>query len=259
MKIRQLGSAVGSSNQRQHLTTFLINDTIAIDAGSLGLLDPVADQFRVKQVFLSHSHLDHVATLAMFLDNVYQPGDVCPRIYASSVVGDALQNDLFNDRLWPDLARISGNDSPFFCLEQISSESPIEMDGLTITPVAVDHVVPTLGFLIEDQHSAAVIASDTAPTERIWELVNEPRFRSKLQVVFLECSFPDSHEWLAHSSKHLCSRQFAKEIAKVSASQPFLTVAVHLKASLYERTARELAALTLQNLQIGGGDATWEF
>ena len=258
MKIRQLGSSIGGSQTSQHLTTFLINDAVAIDAGCLGLLEPVENQRRVKHVLLSHSHIDHIATLPLFLDNVFQSSGECPTIYASRDVWFSLSHDVLNERLWPDLTRIAGADASFYTEAELCSEVPVQLDGLTITPVAVDHLVPTQGFLIEDEHTAVVIASDTGPTERIWELAGKTDFRNKLRAVFLECSFPNSHEWLANSSKHLCPKLFAEEIAKVTPGNPFCTVAVHLKASLFEQTSKELRAFGFPNLVIGGQDQSWD-
>lgn len=259
MRIRQLGSTISDTEFRQHLTTFVINDTIAVDAGSLGLMGPVADQRLVKHVILSHSHIDHIATLPLFLDNVFSPDDECPTIYANKDVWFALTHDVLNERLWPDLSRISSDEINFYREFELCSEVSLQLEGLTITPVAVDHIVPTLGFLIEDKDSAVIIASDTGPTQRIWELAGRPDFRKKLRAVFLECSFSNSHEWLAQKSKHLCPRLFAEEIAKVPDGGPFLTVAVHLKATMYERTAEELQAFGFSNFVIGGKDQTWDF
>lgn len=259
MKVRQLGSVLGTAEPRQHLTTFLINEAIAIDAGSLGLLAPVVEQRRVGHVFLSHSHVDHLATLPSFLDNVSQPSGLCPTIHASRDVWHCLRHDVFNGRLWPDLSCLTGGESQFFQMAELRSEEPVAIDGVTITPVGVDHVVPTLGFLIEDETSAIVIPSDTGPTDRIWQLANRPDFRRKLRAVFLECSFPDALEWLAVKAKHLCPKQFAAEIAKLAPVPGCLTVAVHLKATLQEAIRQELEALSLPNFEIGGADRTWEF
>ena len=258
MRIRQLGSTIGSTDVRQYLTTYLINDSVAIDAGCLGLLSPVASQRSVKHLFLSHSHLDHLATLPTFLDNVFQSGDDCPTIYASRDVWDCLHRDMFNDRLWPDLARLGKEGIQFYHEAELSSEVPVSAGGLTITPVTVDHTVSTLGFLIEDEYSAVIIASDTGPTDRLWEVVENSPSRQKLRMVFLECSFPNDFEWLAEKSKHLCPKLFSIEIAKLSPTPPFQTVAVHLKAMLEESIRTELEALQIPNLQIGGQDATWK-
>ncbi len=58
---------------------------------------------------------------------------------------------------------------------------------------------------------------------------------------------------------HLCPRQFTEEIAKISPDPEFLTVAVHLKAPLFDEIRTELASLSLPNFTIGGGDQTWMF
>lgn len=258
MKIRQLGSTIGVQDARQYLTSYLVDDCVAIDAGSLGFLSPLSLQQSIQHLFLSHSHLDHVASLPTFLDNVHQGGSDCPTVYGSRDVLDCLSRDLFNERLWPDLDRLAEEGICFYKPAEIQSEVPVIIGSLTITPVNVDHVVPTMGFLIQDAQSAVVITSDSGPTDRIWELANEPAFRQKLKVAFLECSFPNDMDQLAQKSKHLCTQQFALEIAKVSAGPPFQTVAVHLKPSFEAQIYRELMALNLPNLQIGGQDATWE-
>ena len=259
MKIQQLSSSLGGGCATQYLTTFLINDCLAIDAGCLGLLTPVSKQQAVQYVFLSHSHLDHIASLPLFLDNIYEQGSQSPAVYAHEEVWQTLKTDLFNDRLWPDLLRIGATGHRFLEERWLVSEVPVELPGLRITPVAVNHVIPTLGFLIEDDQSAVIIASDTGPTQRLWELAGLPPFRKKLRAVFLECSFSADQAWLAKESKHLHSAIFSAEIGKLAANPPFITVAVHLKGSLREQIERELNTLDLAHLQIGGCDRTWEF
>lgn len=257
MRIRQLGSSIDSNDTCQHLTTFLINDQVAIDAGCLGLLSPMTAQKSIEHVFLSHSHIDHIASLPLFLENVFQPGYDCPRVFASDDVQRSLTNHLFNDQQWPNLSRLGSDETRFFEWREMVSEVAVQTNGLTITPVSVDHVVPTFGFLIEDENSAVVISSDTGPTERIWQLANQTRFRRKLRLVFLECSFPDDHQWLARESKHLCTSLFARERAKISSGPSFTTVAVHLKATMHDRICSELKSLYVPDLVIGGHDQTW--
>lgn len=253
MKIRMLGSALGLADGRQNLTSYLINDRVAIDAGGLGCLSPLVLQKQVEHVFLSHSHIDHIATLPLFLDNVYVPGPQCPTIYASPTVLDILQKDLFNERVWPDLARLSVEESMFLRTMALRDEQPVGIAGLRITPISVDHVVPTHGFLVEDDRSAALIVSDSGPTKRIWELANAC---PNLRAVYIECSFPNSLEWLAIKTKHLSPNLFARELTKLQ--RPARAVAVHIKPAHYETVTLELQQLNLPNLEIGGGDAVWQ-
>ncbi|HEX4933886.1 MAG TPA: MBL fold metallo-hydrolase, partial [Gemmatimonadaceae bacterium] len=101
MKIRMLPSATDGSDQ-QFLTTFLLNDVVALDAGSLGLAGTPREQARVTDVVLTHSHADHVCSLPTFAMNVI---DCCGRpttVWTHQAVVESLENDLFNGRLWPD-------------------------------------------------------------------------------------------------------------------------------------------------------------
>src|SRR5579871_2430325 len=97
----------------------------------------------------------------MLLDNVYQGGGDCVTVHGSDAVLDCLRRDVFNDRLWPDFIRLSAERPPFLRLERLEPGRPVDLDGLRITPVAVDHVVPTLGFVVEDGSAAVVFPSDT--------------------------------------------------------------------------------------------------
>lgn len=254
MRIRQIGSAVGVVDGHQNLTSFVINDVIAIDAGCLGFLSPLKEQQAVKHVFLSHSHIDHVGSLPCFLDNIYQPDSRCPVLYSSKAVLESLRQDLFNDRIWPNLERISSPESAFFQTHELMSERPVSVAGLTVTPIDVNHVVPTHGFLVQESSGKAVLfVSDSGPTDRIWEIANST---PGLQYVFLECSFPNSMEWLALKTKHLSPALFQREIAKLQ--RKVQIVAVHIKTSFHDVVIQELRELGLKNLQIGGGDQVWE-
>ncbi|NDC64506.1 MAG: MBL fold metallo-hydrolase, partial [Planctomycetia bacterium] len=73
MRVELLPSSIPVS-ESQFLVTFLVNDEVAIDGGSIGLLADLRRQQRVRHVFVTHEHLDHVATLPIFLENVYEPG-----------------------------------------------------------------------------------------------------------------------------------------------------------------------------------------
>jgi cAMP phosphodiesterase len=254
MKIRQLSSAVGQPDGRQNLTTFVINDRVAIDAGCLGYLSPLEKQRQIEHVLLTHSHIDHVGSLPIFLDNVYQPGNACPTIYANAFVLECLARDFFNDRIWPDLIRVSSEQTAFLKMVTLGAEIVIEVDELRITPVAVDHIVPTFGLIVEDETSAVAFVADSGPTDRIWELANST---PNLRAVFLECSFPNDLQWLAVKTKHLSPQLFREELAKLRV--PVQVIAIHLKNGHYAAVLEQLRDLQLPSLQIGGADHEWDF
>lgn len=244
MKIQYVASAVGMVAPHQFLTSFVIDDLVAVDAGAIGLVSPPSRQKRIRHVFLSHSHIDHMATLPLFLDNVYDPHGEYVRVYASQAVQDCLRRDVFNDRLWPDLTRMS-DPTPFVQFETLHNDQPVQIDDLQITPINVDHVVPCFAFLIQGSDAAAAIVTDTGPTSAVWERVQAAE---NLGAVFLEASFPNSFQWLADESKHLTPAQFLDEIAKLDRVVP--VYAIHLKPDFHDQMVGELMSLELENLEI---------
>ena len=151
-------------HRQSTLISYLVNDHIAIDAGALGIIQPLSIQQQVRHVFLSHSHADHTATLPLFVDNVFAPGPDCVKIYANQPTIDDMTAHIFNDRLWPDVARLAKAESPFLEFIPISADQTIEVEGVRVTPFDVDHVLPTLGFLLEDDRSAVAMVADTGAT-----------------------------------------------------------------------------------------------
>jgi cAMP phosphodiesterase len=119
MKIELVPSTVGEPVAKQFCIASLINDAIAIDAGTIGMLWPFERQQKIEHVFLSHSHIDHIASLPLFLDSIYRPGPTCPSVYACPATIKCLREDIFNDRLWPDFIRLSKEESPFLKLQTL--------------------------------------------------------------------------------------------------------------------------------------------
>lgn len=254
MKIELLPSTVGQDAARQFCIAALVNNTVAIDAGTIGMLWPFERQLEIQHVFLSHSHVDHIATLPLFLDNVYTPGPECPSVYACTATEACLRSDVFNDRLWPDFIRLSEEESPFLRLETLNSETTIELPNLSVTPVSLNHVVPTMGFIVQESDGVVAFVSDTNRTERIWALLSRIK---NLKAVFLECSFPNSHRWLADKSGHLCPEMF--EHCLESLPQTVSVIALHLKPCFFDEIAAELQTIDAENLEIGVPGRVYSF
>lgn len=244
MQVMLVPSALGAP-PLQYLTSLLVNDAVAIDAGSLGLYGTPVDQSRIRHVFLTHAHIDHIGSLPIFLENVSDESADCPIVHATQAVLDVIRTDLLNDRLFPDFVRLSHGGPPLVRLEPLTPGQPVQVAGLSITAAEVDHVVPTVAYLIDDGTSAFAFVTDTAPTDGIWALANQcPR----LKAVFLEVTFPEDQAWLAEVAKHLTPQLFAGEVRKL---RPGIAVyAIHLKPRCREQLLGELAALQLPNVTV---------
>jgi ribonuclease BN (tRNA processing enzyme) len=246
MKVRILGSAVGAPACLQYVSSYLLNDGIAIDAGTLGLNGTPVQQSGIRNIFLTHCHLDHIATLPSFLENTLKFDQEPVAVYGHPETLTALQRHIFNDIIWPDFVRLTTPDLPFLRLCPLEAEVPFQIDGLSVVPVAVDHLVPTYGYIMTDGSSTVIFGGDSGPTHRIWQLAgNFPAPRT----VFLEASFPNAMERLANDSLHLTPRMVAGEISKMPEVKTI--IAVHIKASFREETVRELYELNIPNLVIG--------
>jgi ribonuclease BN (tRNA processing enzyme) len=245
--------AHGASNS-QYATSYVINNTVAIDAGSIGFYEQPRDQAAIRHVFLSHTHMDHLASLPTLLENIADLSETPVTLHASEEVQQCLRLDLFNGRLWANFLDLTHDNKPFVVVRTIASGQSVEVDGLRITPVAVDHIVPTLGFIIEDGSAAVVIPSDTGPTEEIWRRASQT---PNLKAVFLEATFPDDMGSLADLTKHHTPASFIREMEKLPRPVPFF--AVHLKARFREQLTRELLAHRPTGLQIAKIGTTYEF
>ncbi len=256
MKITLVPSSTGATSEPQYqfLTSYLINDCVAIDAGCVGLYGTPQKQAQIRHVFLSHTHIDHIASLPILLENAYEHGSDCVSIYGSATVIDCLRRDIFNDRLWPDFVALSRPDDPFLRLNILTPGQPVETCGLRVTPVEVHHSVPALGFLVEDEHSGVVFSCDTDATVELWNVANAC---TRLKAVFLEATFPNELAWLAEAARHHTPASFGAEVKKLT--RQVALVAVHLKARYYGEMVEQLKALNLPMLIIGQVGATYEF
>jgi len=205
-------------------------------------------------VLVSHTHLDHLASLPIFVENAYEGKSEGVVVHASSAVLDCCQRDLFSDRIWADFVALSQGDKPFLRLSPLEPGQTIELEGLRITAVALDHVVPTVGYLIADDHCAIAWVSDTGPTDDIWRHAN---VQPNLKAVFLEATFPNSMSWLADVSKHLTPALFGQEVRKL-ARLPRLIV-IHIKARYQAQVIAELQALGLPDLEVARFDTPYLF
>lgn len=248
------GHAAAGVAPHQYLTSYLVNDRVAIDAGSIGFWQGPNEQVAIRHIFISHTHIDHLASLPIFLENVAGMKQGPVAIYASEVVQQSLRQDLFNGRVWPRFLDMTLDGGPFVTLQTLHSSEAVTVEGLRITPVAVDHAVPTFGFILEDVATAVVITSDTGPTTEIWTRANTT---PNLKAVFLEASFPNELSGLATKTKHLTPAGFAAEIAKVS--QPARFIAVHLKAQFRDQVADELLRISGLDPEIAQFGVPYEF
>jgi len=229
----------------QYMSSYLLNSALAVDAGYLGLWRTPEDQARVRHVLLTHCHIDHVASLPLLLENIYEPSQPCVVVHGPAQCISSLREHLFNDVMWPDFERLPSPEAPLLRMRAIEPEVPFQLEGLEITPVEVNHTVPAFGYLVSDRASTIVFGGDSGPTDRIWQLASSwPGEKTAL----VEACFPNGMAALAREAKHLTPEMLGAELGKMPWIRRVLTV--HLKPRYRDMLAGELAALRDERVEI---------
>jgi ribonuclease BN (tRNA processing enzyme) len=216
MKFKVLG-CYGGNIPGHGMTSFLVNDSLAVDAGWVSGALSLKEQVKVKDILISHSHLDHTCTLPFLIDNNFSAPGFSLRIYAIPEVIASMKNHLFNNHTWPDFTCLPNDMTPVLKLVDVAEEKGFSINGLTIRAVRVSHIVPTTGFIIEDKKGAIAFSSDTGPTQKFWDLVNETK---NVRAVITESSFPNELQDLANASGHMTPASLDQELAKLKLDVP---------------------------------------
>ena len=253
MEVQVLG-AYGGESPECRLTCLLINGSTALDAGSLSQALPIERQAGVRTIVLSHSHMDHTSALPFFIENVFGKTEGAIDLYASAATIYAIRKHLFNNDTWPDFTRLPNHLVPAIRFHEFADEVPFVVEGVSYTPIRVNHVVPTHGFLIQQEGAALLWSSDTGATERLWEIANAT---ANLRAVALETSFDNAYQDLADMSLHLTPQGLASELKKLQRRVPVLVH--HLKPAFIEKIRVEIAELANPDIEFLQQGKTYSF
>jgi cAMP phosphodiesterase len=236
----------GHATSDQRLTCFLIDECVAVDAGSIALALNSKQRAAVRDIIVTHPHMDHIASLPIFIDDLFPTLESPVRIYATAEVIDLLERDIFNWNVYP---RFSGLKNDFGLVMEyvpIPIGQEFKIAHLTVTAVPVNHIVPTVGLIVSDGKSAVAFSSDTSETEEFWHLINRSR---DLKAILIEASFPDSMAKLAEVSRHFTPSSLKRELQKLTHNGLDI-LAVHLKPAYREMIIDELNKLQIAGLGV---------
>jgi cAMP phosphodiesterase len=234
----------GRASQEQRLTCFLIDDRVAVDAGSIALAVTDEQRQTVRDIIVTHPHMDHMATLPIYIDDMFATLQQPIRVYATEEVIALLERDVFNWTVYPRFSELANGTCKVMEYVPIRTGEEFAVAHLRATAVAVNHIVPTVGLVISDGHTNVAFSSDTAATEALWQLINR---MPKLSALFIEASFPNSMSKLADVSGHLTPEGVAIELGKLAHNHSDV-LAVHLKPSYRQTLIEELNALGIPHL-----------
>jgi ribonuclease BN (tRNA processing enzyme) len=238
MRLRVLGCSGSIGGQQNRTTSFLVDHDILIDAGT-GVGDlSLSELTLIDHIFVTHSHLDHVNSIAFFLDSV---GALRPKpvtVYATGPTIAILKKHIFNWDIWPDFTVIPTKEQPFLRYQEVAVGKVIALEGRKITVLPAVHTVPAVGYQLDSGRASLVFTGDTGPNDALWDVVNRI---GNLKYLIIETAFSDKDRELAKLAQHLCPSMLAEELAKLK--RPAEIYITHLKPSEIELTMQEIEEL----------------
>lgn len=218
MRLKVLG-AYGASDAEHNLTGYLIDDWLAVDAGTLTSKLSLAQQARIQAVYITHTHADHTRDLPHLILNRYSQNAPPLTVLASKEVMQLLADTMFNGVVWPDFAELSSpvTGKPAVQYRSLTPGKKLMLGDAGLTAIAVDHQIPAYGVIVEMNGQAIIFTGDTGPTDEIWKRTNKT---PKVVAIITEASFPNDQQSLADDSAHLSPQTFGGELKKISVDAP---------------------------------------
>ncbi len=232
MEIRVLG-AHNCESRDTRLVSLLIDQTLAIDAGSLTSSLSLAEQQHLKAVLITHHHFDHIRDLATLGMNIYPGGTI--ELYALDSALSMVSSHLFTEEIYLDFRKRPSPERPTFKLCPLEPYKEVIIEGYALLPLPVSHNVPAVGYQITSRDNKCIFFSgDTGRNpSSLWQAISP-------QLLIIEVTMPNRLEMVATSSGHLCPRLLKEELGEFRKIRGYLPpiVTVHM-APQFEGEIRE--------------------
>jgi cAMP phosphodiesterase len=229
----------GSNAKGFGTTSFFLNAENVIDAGNLlNTLD--ASCAFIENIWLTHSHLDHITDIAYILDNYYGVRDKPLNIMALPQTIAAIKKHFLNDIIWPDFSKIKLHNSQAQCITyteiRLNTEYSIGENEF-IKAVRTDHTVPSCGYVYTKNQSSIIISADTYSLK---DVIDEIENNCSITVAVIECSFSSNMQKLAKESKHMTPKILFEELKNLKRDNVKLYIN-HMKPIFLEKITEEIS------------------
>jgi len=212
MQVRVLGCS-GGICRGVATTSFLVDTDILIDAGT-GVCDLTLEEMRsIRHIFVTHSHLDHIAAIPLLADTLFDSLVGRPVIvHAQQLTLDVLHQHIFNGHVWPDFTVLPHKTSAVLKMKAMHTGATVEIDGRMIEMITVNHAVPGVGYRIESNGRSFAFSGDTTSNENLWAALNK---HDNLDLLFIESAFANKDLELAGAAYHYCPQLLARDLCKL--------------------------------------------
>jgi len=235
--IKILG-AYGTKSKGFGTSAFYLNSKNVIDAGNL--LEPLGEETtKIENIWITHSHLDHISDIAYILDNYFSLRDKTLNIIALPETIKVIKESFLNNKIWPDFSVIPMVHSNDMTVKYTELEFGIEYnigDSESIEPFKTDHTVPSCGYIYKKGNKSVLITSDTYSLDDVIDILNT---RLDINSLVVECSFPSDMEKLAKISKHLTPKLLLEQIKNIKRDDIKIYIN-HIKPTFLEKINSEI-------------------
>lgn len=246
MKIKVLGCS-GATFPDHRPPGFLLDDRVLFDAGSLTDVLNERAQMKIKHIFITHAHLDHILGIPFLADNIlHGRKGHSVNVFSIPSVIKTIKKNLLNSSIWPDFTVIPHSKGPVLSLNALRVHTSIRVNEYQITPYNVTHSVPAVGYLVEDKRNRRFFyTGDTGPSESTWRKIGQQH----IHCLIIEVSLPNSMGDMAIKTGHLTTRLFRNELLKIR-KMPERIYITHPKPQYFKTIKAELQRLHLSHLSI---------
>jgi len=211
MEIRVLGCS-GGVGKNPRTTTIWVDQDVLIDAGT-GAGDLTMDEMsRIRHIFLTHSHLDHIASVPFLVDTLFDRLQTPITVHAQATTLDALRQHIFNNIVWPDFTRLPSAESPVLTFETMQPGDVVTLGDRRFESISVNHTVPGVGYRVETAGGVFAFSGDTTTNDNFWAALNA---HSKLDILMVEAAFPNEEIELCRRAGHYCPALLASDLTKL--------------------------------------------
>jgi len=236
MKIKFLG-AHNTESRNTRLSSLVIDDVLALDAGGLTSSLTFNEQLELKAILLTHQHYDHIKDIPLLGMNLFL-NNATINVYSTLPVRDAISSYLLNGSLYPEfLEKPEGKATINFHILEPYQEVLIE--GYSILPMPLSHSVPAVGYQVTAGDKRLFYTGDAGPgLAHCWQYVSP-------ELLITEVTASNRFEEFGKESRHLTPSLLKEELVSFQMMKGYLpqVVAVHMNPFLEAEIEAEIASL----------------